>query len=251
MKHSCLSLAIALTAAISSASIQQASAQGFGTVYCTNCGTEWTQLANKVTMVQQLAQQAQQLQTEVGQLQNMQLNTQVAPNQVWGTAVQDFNQLTSLLQQSQALASTAGNLDQQFATRYGTYTTYLTGKLTANDWKSKYSQWSKEATDNALYTMKGLGLQSAQMQDEQALMQQLQGLSGSTQGRMQALQVANMMAAQNVDQIQKLRQLMMMQLQMQANYVAMQQDKEAAKEANRENLYSNWKNTPDTDGKVY
>ena len=82
-------------------------------------------------------------------------------------------------------------------------------------------------------------------------MQQLQALAGSAQGRMEALQVANMMAAQNVSQIQKLQQLMMMQLQMQADYLAMQQDKEAAHEANRVNLYTNWKNTPDTDGQVF
>jgi hypothetical protein len=42
-----------------------------------------------------------------------------------------------------------------------------------------------------------------------------------------------------------------MQLQMQADYLAMQQDKEAAHEANRVNLYTNWKNTPDTDGKNF
>lgn len=247
MKRFCLSFAIALT--VSATCFQGAFAQG--TVYCANCGTEWTQLANKATMVQQLATQAQQLQTEVGQLQNMLLNSQVVPSQVWGTAMQDIQRLHSILQQSQALAYTATNLDQQFATKYGTYTKYLTGGLTANVWRDKYSQWSKETSDNALYTMKSLGMQAAQMQDEQALMQQLQGLASSAQGRMQALQVANMMAAQNVDQIQKLRQLMMLQLQMQADYMAAQQDKEAAKEASRVLLYSNWKNTPDTDGKLY
>ena len=52
-----------------------------------------------------------------------------------------------------------------------------------------------------------------------------------------------MIAAQNVAQIQKLQQLVMMQLQMQADYLAMQQDKEAAHEANRVNLYTNWKST--------
>ena len=251
MKHFCLSFAVAFTVAISTTGSQPALGQGVSTVYCTNCGTEWTQLANKATMVQQLSTQAQQLQTEVGQLQNMLLNSQVVPTEIWGTAVQDISRLNSVLQQSQALAYTASNLDQQFANRYGTYTQYLKGQITATDWRNKYSQWSKETSDNALYTLKSLGMQANQMQDEQALMQQLQGLSNSAQGRMQALQVANMMAAQNVDQIQKLRQLVMLQLQMQADYVAAQQDKEAATEANREMLYSNWKNTPDTDGKVY
>ena len=83
------------------------------------------------------------------------------------------------------------------------------------------------------------------------MMQQLQVMAGTAEGRMQALQIGNMMAGQNVQQLQELRQLMMMQLQMQADYVAMQQDKEAASEATRTNLYTNWKYTPDTDGHVY
>ena len=123
--------------------------------------------------------------------------------------------------------------------------------MTASDWQSKYAEWSKEGTDNALYAYKGLGLQASQLKNEQAMMQQLQAMAGTAEGRMQALQVGNMMAAQNVQQLQELRQLMMMQLQMQADYVAMQQDKEAAHEANRTNLYTNWKYVPDTDGQVY
>jgi len=251
MKRFWSSLASTLIITMSATSFQQVSAQGFGTVYCTNCGTELTQIANKLMMVEQLANQAQQIATEVNQLQDMLLNSKAAPGQIWGTALQDFNQLKSLLGQSQSLAYTAGNLDQQFATKYGTYSSYLAQKMAASDWQSKYSQWSKESSDNALYALKGLGLQASQMQDEQAMMQQLQGMAGTAQGRMQALQVANMMAAANVDQVQKLRQLMMMQIQMQANYLAMQQDKEAAQKAQRQILYTNWKDTPDTDGKVY
>jgi type IV secretion system protein TrbJ len=249
MKRSCRSTVVGLLVALGTLACQPVVAQG--TVYCTNCGTEWTQLANKAMMVQQLANQAQQVEAEVGQLQNMLLNSKAVPSQVWGTALQDFNRLTSLMQQSKSLAFTAGNLDQEFGNRYGTYSTYLKEKLTGNSWQNKYAQWSKEASDNALYTLKGLGLQASQLQNEHAVMEQLQGLAGSAQGRMQALQVANMMAAQNVEQVQKLRQLVMMQLQMQADYVATEQDKEAAREANRQILYSNWKNTPATDGKAY
>jgi P-type conjugative transfer protein TrbJ len=235
-------LVSALTIAISISSYQEASAQW---------ATELTQLANKVTLVQQLANEAKQLQNEVSELENMVLNTATIPNQIWGTAVQDFSQLKSLFSQSQSLAFTAGNLDQQFATRYGTYGSYLAEKMTAADWNNKYTEWSQEGSNNALNALKGLGLQASQLSKDQDVMQQLQGMASSTQGRMQALQVANMIAAQNVAQIQKLQQLMMMQLQMQADYLAMQQDKEAAREANRVNLYTNWKNTPDTDGKNF
>jgi P-type conjugative transfer protein TrbJ len=49
--------------------------QGAEAVYCTNCGTEWTQLLNKAMMVKQLATQAQQLSTQIGQYKDMVTNS--------------------------------------------------------------------------------------------------------------------------------------------------------------------------------
>jgi P-type conjugative transfer protein TrbJ len=211
--------------------------QAADAVVCVNCSSEVTQLLNKATMVKQLATQAQQLQAEISQFQDMVTNSKGVSTQIWGKAMQDFAQLQSLMQRSKALAGSASNLDGQFSSRYGTYGNYLNQKMGTHDWHNKYSQWSQEGSDNALYTLKGLGLQASQMQNEQALMKNLQGMAGSASGRMQALQVANMISAQNVDQVFKLRQLMMMQLQMQANYLAQQQDKAAADLAARQNYF--------------
>lgn len=230
-----IGLACALSVAVLSVRPEPAVAQS--AVICTNCGTEWTQLMNKALMVKQLANQAQQLQTQLNQYKDMLTNSSGVSTHLWGKALQDFSQLQSLMNRSKSMAYSAGNLDGQFANRYGTYDAYLNQKMGTQDWQRKYAQWSQEGADNALYTLKGLGMQAAQMQNEQALMQRLQSMAGSTQGRMQALQVANMMAAQNVDQIMKLRELMMLQLQMQANYIAQQQDKTAAQEAASRNYF--------------
>lgn len=212
-------------------------AHGLDAVYCTNCGTEWTQLMNKAMQVKQLATQAQQLSTQINQYKDMVTNSQGVPTHLWGRAMSDFNQLTQLMGRSRSLAYSAGDLDGQFANRYGTYDAYLTKKMGANDWRNKYTQWSKEGTDNALYTLKGLGMHANQLQQDQALQQRLQAMAGSAQGRMEALQVANMMAAQNADQLMKLRELMMMQLQMQANFIAQQQDRQAAQDAASKNYF--------------
>jgi P-type conjugative transfer protein TrbJ len=206
-------------------------------VFCTNCGTEYTQLFNKLQMLKQVETSIQQLHTQMNQYQNMLSNSQGLSHQVWGKAFQDIGKLNSLIQQSKALAYSATNLDSQFSQRYGDYKTYQSQKMNGFNWEQKYDQWSREANDNALYTLKAVGMQSSQMQDEEALMQQLQAMSQSAQGRMQAIQVGNMMAAQNINQIQKLRQLMMLQLQMEANYIAAQQDREAAEQAARKQYF--------------
>lgn len=200
-------------------------------MYCTNCGTEWTQLANKLMMVKQLAQQASQIQNQIQQYENMVQNTKSVPQHLWGNAMNDFQRINSLLKQSKALAYSAGNLDSQFSQRYQGYQGYATSRLNNKSWQNKYNQWSQESSDNALFALKAANMQNASMQDENALMHNLQAMSHTSQGRMEAMQIANMMAAQNIEQIQKLRQLMMTQLQMQANYYQLQQDKEDAARA--------------------
>lgn len=232
-------ISLAFSIALVAASIILARpAHSADAVMCVNCGSEVTQLANKLTMVKQLATQAQQLQAQLNQYQNMLTNSKGVSQNVWGNAIGDIQKLQNLLQQSKALAGTAGNLDGQFASRYGTYRSYLNQKMGASDWQNKYNQWSNEANDNTLYTLKGLGLQASQMQNEQAVIRQLQAMSGTAEGRMQAMQVANMFASQNLDQIMKLRQLMMMQIQMQANYMAQQQDRQAASDAATQKFYN-------------
>jgi P-type conjugative transfer protein TrbJ len=207
-------------------------------VFCVNCGTEATQLLSKLTAAKQLATQAQQLQSQLRMYADMATNSKTVSQSVWGSTVSDFQKLNNLFLQSKALAGNASNLDGQFAQRYGTYTSYIKNKMSGSDWNNKYSQWSSEASDNARYTLKGIGVQASQMQNEQLVMQQLQNLSQSAQGRMQAVQVANMFASQNMEQLMKLRQLLMSQMQMQANYMAQEQDRKAASDAAVQRFYN-------------
>ncbi len=219
-------------------------------VYCVNCGSEITQLAGKLTMVKQLATQAQQLQAQLNQYQNMVTNSKGVSQNIWGNTMSDLQKLNTLFQQSKALAGSASNLDGQFASRYGTYSSYLNKSMGIADWRNKYSQWSQQASDNTLYTLKGIGMQNTQMQSEHSVIQQLQAMSGTAEGRMQAMQVANMFASQNLDQMMKLRQLIMMQVQMQANYMAQQQDRQAASDAAVHKFYDS-QLLPTKGGKTY
>jgi P-type conjugative transfer protein TrbJ len=204
---------------------------------CPQCATEATQLLNKLQLVKQVENSIQQLQAQIGMYQNMVTNSQGVSNPLWSNAIKDLQALNSLIQKSKAIAYSAGNLDSQFASRYSTYPQYLSSQMGTVNWQSKYGQWSQGMQDNALYALKAAGLQSSQLSSEDALIQQLQTMSQSTQGRMQALQVGHMLAEQQIRQVQKLRQLMMLQLQMQANYLAAQQDKDAAVQAFRQQYY--------------
>lgn len=182
-------------------------------------------------MTQQVAQQARQLQQQIQQYQNMVVNTATLPAQQWGQTMQAINQVNSLLQQAQSLSYQSGNIEQQIRSRYQGYGSYANNGMTSADMAAKYRQWSDETNSSLSATMRALGLQNSQMADEDALMRQLEGMGNTAQGRMQAMQVGNQLAAQAVRQTQKLRQLQMMQMQMQASYYAQQQDRQAAQAA--------------------
>src|SRR5207244_11281313 len=66
---------------------------------------------------------------------------------------------------------------------------------------------------------------------EQGRIQALQALSDSAEGRMQALQLGNMMAAEQLQQLVKLRQLMMAQINAQNVYMANQTNRDAQRAA--------------------
>ncbi|AIL64745.1 hypothetical protein NOVO_01745 [Rickettsiales bacterium Ac37b] len=66
---------------------------------------------------------------------------------------------------------------------------------------------------------------------EDSLINKLQQMSSSTQGRMQGIQVGHMIAIEHVQQLRKLRQLQMSHMQAQNNYLARIEQENNSKKA--------------------
>lgn len=214
-------------------------------VTCTNCASETTQWLNKINMAKQLANQAQQIQTQLSQYQNALQNTAGSKTQIWGNAQAQIQRLNSLLQQSRALTAASKNVDGQFAAKYQGYKAYANSKN--QNWQQQLNQIER---DNNLYALKAASMQNAGLEQDTRTLQNLQALSGNTKGQMEALQVANMMAAQQIEQMQQLRQLLMNQMAMQANYYQIQQERAEAERAAHERL-NYIPNIPSDNGKSY
>lgn len=178
--------------------------------------TEVTQLMNNGELVTQVANSAQQVASELQMYQTMYQNIQNIPNQVWGNITQDIGNLQTIVAQGQAISYAASNIDQQFQQRYPGYTP------PAGSTPSQYQQWSQGSLDSIRGALDAANLQASQFQNEQATMSTLQNMSQTSVGRMQALQVGNQIAVQQVQQLQKLRQMQMAQIQAQGNYEAAQ-----------------------------
>jgi P-type conjugative transfer protein TrbJ len=201
-------------------------------IYCSNCGTEWTQLANNLQLVKQLEQQVLQVQNTIKQYENMLLNSLPLKKQVWSKAISEIKRLNALFKRAKSLSYASQNLDALFAKKYADYKSYLKHALGDAELSAKYQQWSEDTNDSVLSTLKAAKLQADQMEgEEDAYLRQLEEKATNAEGRMQALQVGNQAALTLARQIQKLRQLILLQLQLQAKYIQMRMDREVAQQA--------------------
>ncbi len=201
-------------------------------VTCVNCGTELTQLANNLQLADQLARQVQLVEEVIKRYQTMVLNTTSLDQFHFGNALGEIRQVTALLDQAKSLSITSADLDGKFAAKYKDYDAYLRDKLDPQGLAGKYQQWSEDTSSSVLTTLKAARLQVGQIEgDEANLFAELERLSTTAEGRMQALQVGNQIALATARQTQKLRLIILTQLQLQANFIQTQTDRQAAEGA--------------------
>jgi P-type conjugative transfer protein TrbJ len=193
-----------------------------GSVAGTGGATEVTQLLNNVEMVNQTTQQIMMVQQQLTMLANQAKNLTMAPQQIWGQAQSDLMRLTSLVAQGQSIAYAGQNVDQIFKQRFPGY-----GSTSTNsNYGQLYRSWSDASRQGLSTALQAAGFQVGNFATEQAALQQIQGISAGSPGSLQAIQAGNMIASQQVEQLQKLRQLTVAQMEAQNGYLAAQQTKE-------------------------
>src|SRR5260370_10322825 len=183
--------------------------------------TEPTQLLNNIQLLKQSFTQLQQLQTQLQQYENMVRNSTVAPTQVFGDVMNDLNRLAQVVQTGQALSYSMANLDSQFRTTFPGYT--LPGN---GNFAHQYKNCSQATLDTQRSTLAAAGLQGSQLQSEQSVLDALQQMSRSSSGRLEAIQIGNQISEQQVEQLMKLRQLMIADLQSKQAFHAAQVQKD-------------------------
>src|SRR5207237_285030 len=158
-------------------------------------------------------------------------NSQTLASEVFAPIMDDIHALADIVQGGQALAYSLANLDSEFRSRFRGYA------YSARSYYSDYRNWSETSLDTTRSTLRAVGLQSQQLQNEQSVMAAVRNMARSANGRMKALQVANQIAEQQVQQLMKLRELMLVDLQSKETYQAHEVQKEAAKEAAVEQFF--------------
>ena len=189
--------------------------------------TEFTQVLNNVELVSSVAKQAQMVANQIQQIkyQVEQLKSiERYPGGLWSDAMTAIQKLGLIVKQGQALSYTLQNIEQEFEKRYPGYEP-------PQDFIASYKDWSKTTLDSIRTSLQAAGFQNNEFQTETAALHSLQHLSDNAVGQTQAIQAANMIASSEVEQLQKLRQLHMAQMQAANAYMSYEVNKDAAENA--------------------
>jgi P-type conjugative transfer protein TrbJ len=182
--------------------------------------TEITQLLNHAELISQYAQQIQQYQTQLNQYENEIKMAQNIGPQFFTSVSNSLVGLQSVVQGGQALSYAMANLDSQFTSKFATLG--YQGGLNGTSFASRYASWANTSMQTIQKTLDAAHLQNSNLSTESALVTKLQTMSQSTSGTLQALQAGNQIAAEEVNQLMELRQLMMADMQSKAAFQASQ-----------------------------
>ena len=205
-------------------------------IYCANCSTFYQQMFEYAEAVNTALNTAEQLSTQVQQYNNMVTQGTSLPSSMFGRITQDLQRVASIYNRSQALGRNIADLDSQFNVQFPGYQTYLRRFIqssgTATDtMQHQYEQWSTKSFDNARTALQAAGINTSTFDDEDTKLEQLVNRSQSSVGRMQAIQAGNEIAASNVQQLQKLRDLVATQINLQGNYIAQENERQSVSDA--------------------
>lgn len=196
-------------------------------------------VSTSILQAEAAVQRARQLQYAIDQYRQMLRNTQRLTG--WERqGIQDaLLQLDTLAKQGKAIAYGAADLDEQFRAAYQGFAHYRDHPRTSENrqtYADLYRDWVQRGHDSIRGALRATGLQSRQFRTETARMRQLETQLMSAAGTQQALQAGSLIASHQVSQLQKLRQLMMSQMQIQGNVAAVHLDRQALEDATLQRL---------------
>ncbi|MGJ8530072.1 P-type conjugative transfer protein TrbJ [Maritalea sp.] len=144
--------------------------------------------------------------------------------------------IEDVVREGEALAHTYADLDTFMRDRFGGFDKYYdlvtaAGGIDRGDMNQRFEDWSTSHLDTIKNTLKAHGLHTADVATSEARLSTLQNLSRSASGRMQALQIGQEIAVEEIKQIHSLKEIIMEQSNLNASYFAMKQSMKAEKEA--------------------
>jgi len=210
--------------------VHPANAQVPGGVFiCANCATEPTQLRIQLMHDLEYAKQLLQYAIQVQQLADAIKNTKHGGAASLTAIAADLGMLAAVVQGGRALAYSLGNDDVLFRQTYPGYQPLGTvgPPVPLGSYANRYAIWAQTSLDTTQGILRGAGLQGKLLATEQGVLAILRGLTASNLlNRNDAINLTGQ-AAEQVAQMQKLRELQLEDMTSKAAYQGYQVQKDA------------------------
>jgi P-type conjugative transfer protein TrbJ len=135
--------------------------------------------------------------------------------------LQDLAVFSNVLVQSQGLALDLAKTDTSFRQNF-----QITSPSPLVDYASQYSKWASTALNSLHASANSAGYQGNMLNNEQQFMAQMNQMNQQSNGQDQSLQIANSIGLEEVAQLQKLRMLMISNMQSNAAFSTAQLNNE-------------------------
>ncbi|WP_243545438.1 P-type conjugative transfer protein TrbJ [Pseudodesulfovibrio tunisiensis] len=218
---------------------------GARTVYCVNCSNRFVQSLERATSVEQLAtimdqysedvmqteQQVMMVKQNIEQLAYMLKNTKTLNRYTLRSLQNRFRRLGRLVGKVSRQKGEVEVLEDVYRTTYPNY-----GDVKGLVWKDtpedaaerqrRWKDWSERVDQATMATFRLSGSQLSEIADSDAFDAHVQKLLNDPEGRMEALQAANQLAALQISETRSLRALLASSIQ-QNSQVDSKQEKES------------------------
>ena len=206
-----------------------------GVFVCTNCADEPTSLLQKAELILQYQQQ-------VLMVADMIFNSTKAGSASLTNISGDLNELASMVQGGRALAYSLGDQDVLFSQTYPGYQQppgFPGASPAPGTYASKYALWAQTSLATTQGILRGAGFQGKLLATEQGVLSVLRLLAASNiLPRNLAISVTGQLAAEQVGQLQKLRELQLEDMTSKAAYQGYQIQKDADAVSNQQQFFA-------------
>lgn len=181
----------------------------------TGGATEVTQLLNNIELIEVALSEAENLAYTIRQYEIMHENFRALPQHVRQQALADLQRLANIVATGRAVAYSSGQMDEDYQREYRDFEYYASREQDSpDDMAERYGAWSQANHDSVRGALRAAGLQAQQFDREDSALRTVEAQMESATGTRQLLQAGGSIAALQVEQLQKLRQLQMAQIQL-------------------------------------
>jgi P-type conjugative transfer protein TrbJ len=192
--------------------------------------TETTQILNRIQLAAaaataglQLATARSQLSVEQQTLAELIRMGTLLQNLQWTNPLQDLQNIAALAQQGQGLAFSIASLDAQFKATYPGYAAPVV------PFPVRYARWAQTAMDTIQGSLRTTGTSWQQIQSEQFIIQNYRGQAVALTTPQQSAMLTNETQVEALNQLNKLRQIMLSDIQAKRAFEAFQVQKDIEK----------------------